>query len=236
LLYRLVPPHLRRLSWRLRLRFLYAMLFHTALVLTIAGGLVLAAVAAATGTAPVAANPWHVLLFWVAICAWLVPLTAVLRRRGLLRPADAPSLSWENWLYRLTRWPFIAWGVCAATLQLLRPRPVTIKVTPKVVDGLERLPARLIAPHVVLSVVLAAAALAGPRVTAYSLLCLLGALVCLVVPFTVCLLHAADTAGTAGARLGRAIGETVRVSLLVSALAIPPVIAGFVRAVDYFVQ
>jgi hypothetical protein len=106
-------------------------------------------------------------------------------------------------------------------------------VTPKVVDGLERLPARLIAPHVVISVVLAAAVLAGPRVTTYGLLCLLGAVICLVVPFAVCLLHAADTARTAGVRLGRVIGETVRVPLLVSALAIPPVVAG---VIDYCVQ
>jgi cellulose synthase (UDP-forming) len=233
LLYRLVPPHLRRLSWGLRMRFLYAMLFHTALVLTIVCGLALTAVAAATGTAPVTANPLYAVVFWVAISVWLLLLTAVLRRRGLLRPVDAPLLSWENWLYRLTRWPFIAWGVCAAAVARLRPRPVTIKVTPKVVDGLERLPARLIAPHVVISVVLAAAVLAGPRVTTYGLLCLLGAVICLVVPFAVCLLHAADTARTAGVRLGRVIGETVRVPLLVSALAIPPVVAGII---DYCVQ
>jgi hypothetical protein len=34
-------------------------------------------------------------------------------------------------------------------------------------------------------------------------------------------------------RLGRVIGETVRVPLLVSALAIPPVVAGII---DYCVQ
>ena len=51
------------------------------------------------------------LLHWWSISVWLMLLTVLLRRRGLLRPHDAPVLSWENWLYTLTRWPFIAWGI-----------------------------------------------------------------------------------------------------------------------------
>lgn len=223
LMYRLVPPHLRRLGWRLRLRFLYALLFHTAMLTTIGVGLVLAVTGAVTG-AGTTVNPVTVLLYWVAISVWLGVLTAVLRWRGLLRPARAPVLSWENVLYRLTRWPFIAWGVCAATLQLFRPRPITIKVTPKAADGLERLPVRLVMPYVVTSVALGVGAALGA--SGWALVCLLGAAMYVVVPFAVCLLHATESARTAGVGLRRAVGETVVAPLLVSALTIPPVAVG----------
>jgi cellulose synthase (UDP-forming) len=148
----------------------------------------------------------------------------VLRRRGLLRPAKAPLLSWENVLFRLTRWPFVAWGVIAATVQLFRPRPTTIKVTPKAADGLERLPVRLVVPYVVTSVVLGAGA---TGTSGYALVCLLGAVVFLVVPFAVCLLHAKESARTAGMR--HAVSQTVIAPMLVSALTILPVAVGIVH-------
>ena len=231
LMYRLVPPHLRRLGWRLRLRYLYALLFHTAMISTIGVGIVVSVAGAVTGAGWGTVNPITVLVCWMAISVWLGALTAVLRRRGLLRPAKAPLLSWENLLYRLTRWPFIAWGVLAATVQLFRPRPVTIKVTPKAADGLERLPVRLVVPYVATSVVLGAGAAFATDASGYALLCLLGAVVFLVVPFAVCLLHAKESARTAGVRPSRAAGETVVAPLLVSALTIPLIAAGIAHLV-----
>ncbi|WP_406270087.1 glycosyltransferase [Nocardia sp. NBC_00881] len=224
LLLRVVPLHFGRLSWRLRLRYLYAMLFHSALIVAIGCGVAALAISAVTGAEWSAANPVLVLLYWVANSLWLVPLTAVLRRAGLLRPIDTPILSWENWLYRLTRWPFIAWGVGAAVWQLFRPRPITFKVTPKEVSGLEPLPSELIAPSAALGVVLAAAALIGELSSAtagYVVLCLLGAAIYVTVMFAVCLLHAAETAKAARVSFRRAI-EKVAAPLLIAVLTTTP--------------
>ena len=109
---------------------------------------------------------WGVALYfgwplWVA----LTLLVAVLRRKRLLRPADAPLVNWAHWLYILVRWPYIARGVCSAAADTIRPRAVTFKVTPKGVGGIEVLPARLMVPYLVISVACAAAAVvAGSRV------------------------------------------------------------------------
>ena len=138
----LVPRNLTRLSWRLRFRFLYALSYYTLLVVTTAAGLALAPTAAVTGRPWINVNYLAFLLHWWSISVWLVLLTVVLRRRGLLRPRSAPILSWENWLYTLSRWPYIARGIGAAIIQTVRPRPVTFKVTPKAAGGLERLPGR----------------------------------------------------------------------------------------------
>jgi cellulose synthase/poly-beta-1,6-N-acetylglucosamine synthase-like glycosyltransferase len=236
LLYRVVPPHLGRLAWRLRLRFVYSLLFHTALIATIVCGLVLPAIAAVTGVSWVNVSYLGFGLHWWSISIWIVALTMLLRRRGLLRPVRAPILSWENWLYRLTRWPFIAWGVCAAAVALFRPRPITFKVTPKAADGLEPLPPKVIAPYVTISVVLAGAALVGELSTTaagWVFLCLLGAAVYAVVTFAVCFLHAVEASRSAGVGLARAIAETVRAPLLISALTIPFVTGGIVLYPGY---
>lgn len=219
LMYRLVPPHLRRLGWRLRLRYVYALLLNVSMIATIGLGIGLSVAGAVAGAGWGTVNPLTVLLYWVGISVWLGLLTAVLRRRGLLRPARAPLLSWENVLFRLTRWPFVAWGVIAATVQLFRPRPITIKVTPKAADGLERLPVGLVVPYVVTSVVFGVGAATGT--SGYALVCLLGAVVFMVVPFAVCLLHAKES--TLGVR------QTVVAPLLVSALTILPVAVGIVH-------
>jgi cellulose synthase (UDP-forming) len=229
LLCRVVPSHLGRLHWRLRLRYLYALLYHTALVVAIGCGLAAAVGTALAGPQWIGADPVRVLLYWLAISLWLVALTAVLRRRGLLRPADVPILSWDSWLYRLTRWPFIAWGVCTAAVQLLRPRPITFKVTPKTPDGLEPLPATVVAPFAVISVLLAGTALIGESSTGSGVLvCLLGAVIYAAVTFTVCGLHAAEVAKATSVNLGRAISTVVH-PLFVATLTVPLVVLAMAR-------
>src|SRR5262249_33167937 len=144
LLYDLVPGHLRRLPWALRIRFSYSLLYYTLLAISVAGGLALPPIAAITGAPWVKVNYVAFLAHWWLMSIFLIAITLVLRRRGLLRPPDAPVLSWENWLYALTRWPYNAWGVAAAVVQKIRPKPITFKVTPKSTGGMEPLPSGLV--------------------------------------------------------------------------------------------
>jgi hypothetical protein len=148
-------------------------------------------------------------------------------------------VSWENWLYCLTRWPFVAWGVCAATLQRLRPRPITFKVTPKNTDGLEPLPVRLVLPFVAVSVVLAGGALAGElttRAVGYVFLCLVGATTYAAVASAVCCLHASEAARTAGVTRRRAFANTVSSSALIVSITIPCVVTAIALFPEYAIQ
>ena len=117
--------------------------------------------------AAVTGKPWinvNYLTFRIhrwSLSVWLILLTLFLRRRRLLRPPDAPILSWENWLYTLVRWPYIARGIFSAVINWIYPRPVTFKVTPKGTGGPEPLPTRLMVPYIVISCGSAAAALVG---------------------------------------------------------------------------
>jgi cellulose synthase (UDP-forming) len=237
ILMRTAPQHLRRLPWRLRFRFLIALCSYPLLALTTTVGLSLPVIAAITG------NPWvsvpyiEFLLRWFVVSLWLVLLIAVIKRWGLLRPRSAPVLSWENWLYTVARWPFIVHGVGAAVVQQFRREALTFRVTPKVRDGMEPLPSRLMLPFVGISVVLSVAALVGESVArpnGYVLLCLLGSLVYATVALAVPLLHAREAARAADVSFADGVRTTVAWPLGLGVAVWVPLIAATIPFPSYF--
>jgi cellulose synthase (UDP-forming) len=221
----LVPNNIRRLRWRMRLRFSYALSYYGLLVGTTVLGLLLPPVAALTGRPWIQVNYGAFLLHWWSLSVWLLALTVLLRRRGLLRPADAPVLSWENWLYSVARWPFVALGIGAASLMALRPREVALKVTPKDHGGLERLPTRLTVPFAVLSIGCTTAALIGERGSSapgYVFLSVLAGLTYAVVGIAVPALHARESAAACGVSVAAAVRETIVAPLMLAAAVAAP--------------
>ncbi len=231
-LFGLVPHHLRRLRWPLRLRFLYALSYYVLIGTTTLVGVALAPIAAVTGLPWMKVNYLAFLAHWWSISFWIVLIVLLLRRRGLWRPPRAPFVSWENWLYAFTRWPYVAWGVGAAVLYRLRPRPVTFKVTPKGGSGLEPLPGRIMAPYILIAVVSSCAALYGEwrsSVPGYVFLCILGALSYTIVLLAVPLLHAKETAAGAGVSFAKALSTSAGplMMALLAAVAVGVAIAYF---------
>jgi cellulose synthase (UDP-forming) len=224
----LVPRHLPRLPWKQRLRFVHALSYYPLLAIATVAGLSLPPIAAVTGLSWVNVNYVEFLLRWAVAPIWLLLVVAVLRRKKLLRPVQTPLWSWELWLGAITRWPFVAWGVFAATVQKIRPRPVGFKVTPKSRDGLEPLPTGLVLPYLAVVVVMTVAALVGEHThggAGYIFLCLLAAGVYTVVALAVCLLHAGET----GTRFGTALRRTIATPLLLSLLTVPPLVVAVVQ-------
>lgn len=222
MLFGLVPLNLRLLSWPMRLRFIYALSYYSLLASTTIAGLALAPVAAVTGQPWINVNYFTFLGHFWLISIWVILIAALLRRRGLLRPLHAPLVSWENWLYSLSRWPYVALGIGAAALQFIRPRPVTFKVTPKSSAGLEMLSAKLTVPFVIISLASSVAALAGEYRTAavgYIFLSCVGAVVYAAVATLVPVLHARQMAASTHSPLAVALRTTVRLPLLLASAA-----------------
>jgi cellulose synthase (UDP-forming) len=225
LLLNLVPRNLTRLDLAHRFRFTYALAYYLVLTVATVTGVLLAPVAVVTGQPWMNVNYLAFLAHWWALSAWLILLAALLKRRGLLRPADAPLFSWENWLYILVRWPYVARGVCSALLYVIRPRAVTFKVTPKGAGGLEVLPARLLCPHVGVSLLCSVPAIIGEQsshAAGYVFLCVLGAVTYCVVCLIVAVLHAKEMGRRAGAGLATAIRRTSLPPLLLGMLSLAP--------------
>jgi cellulose synthase (UDP-forming) len=226
MVYDLMPHHLHRFGFALRLRFRYALAYYPLLALTILAGLALPPVAAVSGLPWVNVNYAEFLAHMAALSVWVLLLALLLRRRGLLRPADAPILSWENALFALTRWPYVAWGVLAATMQSTGRGAITFKVTPKDRTGLEPMPTRLTAPYVVITLVLATAALIGESSTTtaagYVFLCVLGAICYGLVSVVVPALHVVESARVARVPFADAFPTAAR-PFLSGALVLVPV-------------
>jgi cellulose synthase/poly-beta-1,6-N-acetylglucosamine synthase-like glycosyltransferase len=216
----LVPRNLRRLPWRLRFRFLYALSYYGLLVSTTLAGLALAPVAVATDQPWINVNYLGFLAHWWSISIWLILITALLRRRNLLRPRRAPLMSWENWLYSLTRWPFVALGICAALLLLVRPRPVSFKVTPKEAGGLDPLPVKFVLPFTLISVLSAGAAIFGEHVVVaaagYVFLSTLAGAVYALVAILLPLRHAKEVGRAAGVSVLSAMRATGRAATVLA--------------------
>ncbi len=74
-----------------------------------------------------------------------------LRRCGLLRPADAPVISWEGILFQFVRWPWALLGCAHAVWGCVTGREDGFKVTPKGKGGERPLPLRVLVPYLLLS-------------------------------------------------------------------------------------
>jgi cellulose synthase (UDP-forming) len=233
LLYDLSGRHLRRMSLPLRLRFRNTLYFYPLLAVTAAIGTLLPPIAAVTGVPWVRVSYLEFLLRWASVSGWTLLLLAVLRRRRLLRPRGAPMLSWEVWLSSITRWPWVLYGVAAATRQRIRPRPVTFKVTPKGGSGLEPLPTTLVLPMVGLSLLLSVSALLGEiryGAAGYLMLCLLGSSAYLLAAFAVGVRHGLEIGRAARVPVLSAVRRTAGPPLLCALAAVPPLVLACLHA------
>ncbi|MCL7427197.1 glycosyltransferase family 2 protein [Streptomyces sp. YS415] len=204
----MLPRHLGRMPLKLRIRFGAALLYYPLLATATVLGILLPSVAAITGTPWIDVNYAEFLAHFWSMSVWLILLTLLCRRRGLTRPKDAPILSWEIWLFGLSRWPYVAWGVLAAVKQRIRPRQITFKVTPKKRIGLEHLPLRTVVPYLLITLFLSCAAIVGeftgPAV-GYVFLCILGSVSYAAVTLAISVLHIKETARAAGVPASRAL-------------------------------
>lgn len=221
----LVPRHLRRMPLVLRLRFTYALAYYPLLGLMITAGLSLPPIAVITGIPWMNVNYFSFLLHFWALPVWLLVTLVLLRRRGLMRPREAPIVSWETWLFALARWPFVVWGVLGAIRLRLHPRPLDFRVTPKDRGGPQVLMPRLVLPFAAIATALSGVAIWGELTSpaaGYVFLCILAAATYGVVATAVAALHVREVSRAAGVRFRSAIA-TAPVALPLALVSLMPV-------------
>ncbi|MFM9087922.1 MAG: glycosyltransferase family 2 protein [Cyanobium sp.] len=76
----------------------------------------------------------------------------LLHRSGILRPADAPILSWEYSLFTVSRIPFVFAGILSGLASVLLRKPLEFRVTPKGAEQRSPLPLRALLPYGLVSI------------------------------------------------------------------------------------
>jgi cellulose synthase/poly-beta-1,6-N-acetylglucosamine synthase-like glycosyltransferase len=238
ILLNLIPRTIGGVKGKVRVRFAFTLGWYPRLVGTSIAGLAITAAAPVFGIQWVRVNYFEFIGFSIALTFWLVLMILLLRRQHLLRPNDAPIMSWEGALYVLTRWPYNAWGLFAALIQTVAPRPIDLKVTPKDVQRVSPLPLKTVVPYLAIVVVLSGSALVGmghKGMVGYVGLCLLSAIaygvVCIVVP----VLHGYEATSSSPTPI-RAFARLVRNTLPVCSASLIPLVIALSEYPAYFIQ
>lgn len=146
--------HWRGLSSAAKLRLGFCQLWYPLYTLAMLGMVLLPAFALITRTPLVRVQIGSFYLHFLPVGLTLIVVLGWLRHRRMLRPADAPVLSWEAILFLLVRWPWAMIGCAHAVWQLLAGRDDRFKVTPKRREGEYRtLPSRILVPYLALSAI-----------------------------------------------------------------------------------
>jgi cellulose synthase (UDP-forming) len=158
------PQYLGKLSLRLKFQFLFAQLWYPLYALAMAVGFLL----------PIIALSFKITFVNIAYPAFLIhvlPTTFVLvalafqwRGYGVYRPINAKVMSWETIIFVFARWPWMLLGSAMAVRDWLTGSYVDFRVTPKGADAVGPLPARVLLPYAVLSLLSALPAILIPNV------------------------------------------------------------------------
>jgi cellulose synthase (UDP-forming) len=126
-----LPSAMRQLPTHLSFQFFYWQLYYPLLAALFLSSLSLPVIALIFDYPWMRVNYPTFIIFCI-LQTFLTLLPAIyLRRMGLLRPTNARPLSWEHWLFGLSRAPWVLAGVASGVRHALWPRPVNYRVTRK---------------------------------------------------------------------------------------------------------
>jgi cellulose synthase (UDP-forming) len=127
----LMPKYWNRLSWPLRLQFLFSQLWYPIYGGTMLVGLTLPLIAILTKEPWVRVNYVEFLLHALPVTCLSLAIVEFLKRHNWLRPIDAPVLCWEAALFQIVRWPWAVYGSLMGVILVVRRCSVVFRVTPK---------------------------------------------------------------------------------------------------------
>lgn len=126
-----VPPGLKKLSFKKKFQVVNALLWYPMVVVVSVLGYVLPLVAILKNQPIVSIN--YVAFVGITSTQLIIVISLVrwLRNQGVFRPADTKVMSWESLLYLLARWPYVAWGIMHSLFDTFSKREFSFKITPK---------------------------------------------------------------------------------------------------------
>lgn len=126
-----MPKYWMRLSWPLRLQFLFGELWYSIFGITMLCGVVLPIIAVLTGEPWVRVSYLEFVLHTLPLMALIIAVFGFLKRHGWLRPQQSPVITWETVLFQVIRWPWAVWGSLMGVTMAVCRQKVVFRVTPK---------------------------------------------------------------------------------------------------------
>lgn len=160
-------------------------------------------------------TPWArvslVEFFAHTIALSAISLLAVqwMKGQGWLRPKNGSVLSWETFLFQLTKWPWVLWGIIQSVAGWLMKKEFSFKVTPKGLAEAKPVPLIALAPYSIVagaSGLLAVVANDPGEARGYYYFCLLNALTYVLVPLAVVILHLRENRARLATSVVRFVG------------------------------
>ncbi len=225
------PKYWKSLSLKAKVRLGGCQLWyplHTAVMLLT----VILPVWALLGRTPlVSVNVEQFYLHFAPVSLVLLLAVCLLRACRLLRPVNAPVISWESILFQFVRWPWALIGCLNALWGCITGRVDGFKVTPKRTGGEQPLPVRVILPYLFLSAVsiIPVLLIARPgRALGYEFWALVNGAIYLFVAIAVIALHIGENWRHSSHRslLRFAGARTAAVSAFAGAFAIAAILHG----------
>lgn len=153
LLFTLTPKLWHKLSFKMKVEFLFSQLWFPLFAFVMFFGLTLPIFSLFVGE-PLVSIPYLTFLYMSTLVnVSIFSVVYFLKKNNWLRPQNARIISWETAVFQLTRWPFIFFGVLMGMVDSIRGKSFSIKLTPKGSGVTHELPAIMIAPYIVLCVV-----------------------------------------------------------------------------------
>ena len=125
------PKYVGKLSRRMQFQFVFSQLWYFIYSASLIAAFSLAPLALILGL------PFSNVTFLAYMGHDLVPLLLsvvvliYIKHLGLLRPKNAPVLSWEQFCFLLARWPYVCWAVYDAFHVIILKKHLIWRVTPK---------------------------------------------------------------------------------------------------------
>ena len=145
------PQYLSKLPLRLKFQFLFAQLWYPLYALAMAVSFLLPILALSFKITFVNVGYPEFLVHVLPTTFVLVALAFQWRSYGVYRPVNARVMSWETIIFVFARWPWMLLGSAMAVRDWLTDSYVDFRVTPKGADAVAPLPARVLFPYGVLS-------------------------------------------------------------------------------------
>lgn len=126
-----LPKYWKKLSFNLRLQFLFSELWYPLFGFMFLMGTFLPIIAVFTGEAWVSVSFVEFLLYSVPTAVSIMAVVWFLKINSWLRPHYAPIMSWDIILFQILRWPWAFYGSIMGIITVIKKKTPGFKVTPK---------------------------------------------------------------------------------------------------------